>query len=168
MRDDRATSIDDRPRHVMIVQREETIVRRVETTVMCHQVYRLLRVVDRDGRLREAIARIDHSIACMREAVGRSANPIVRLTRRGYMEGTTRTRVFRVVRRDQTIRCIESRIAPLAWPTRPHEWTIVHDSSTIVIYDELIGRPARRIVLRAKMIRHDGRWHRSRVEVEAT
>ena len=41
----------------MIVQRVETIVQRVEPTVPRHQVYRLLRAVDRDGWLPEAIAR---------------------------------------------------------------------------------------------------------------
>jgi hypothetical protein len=168
MRDDRAASIDDRPPHVTMVRHEETIVRRVETTVPCHQVYRLLRVVDREGWLRKAIARIDDPIACMREAIARSAHPVVRSSRRICIERTTRTRVLRVVPRERTIRRIESRIAPREWLTRPHQWTIVHDSSTIVTDDELIGRPARRIVLRANMIRHDGRRHRSRVEVEAT
>jgi hypothetical protein len=57
-----------------IVQRGETIVRRVETTVPRHQVYRLLRAVDRDGWLREAIARITDPIACVSEPLARSAN----------------------------------------------------------------------------------------------
>jgi hypothetical protein len=57
------------PRRETIVQRGATIVKRVETTVPRHQVYRLLRVVDRDAWLRDAIGRFADPIACMPEPI---------------------------------------------------------------------------------------------------
>jgi hypothetical protein len=156
------------PRCATIVQRGATIVQRVETTVPRHQAYRLLREVDRDGCLREAIARFADPIACVPEPIARSAGPIVRSSRSGRKERTSRIHALWIVRRDQTIRRVGPRIAPTERLTRPHEWAIVHDSSAIARHDDLIGRPARRIVPRGQIIRHTGRRHRSRVEVEAT
>jgi hypothetical protein len=130
------------PRRKTIVQRGTTIVQRVETTVPRHQVYRLLRAVDRDAWLREAIARLDDPIACVREPIAQSGDPIVRSSRSGHVEQTSRTRVLRIVRRDQTIRRVETRIAPTEQIRLPHERTIVHDSSAIARHDDPIGRPA--------------------------
>src|SRR6266581_3478835 len=97
----------------------ETIVQRFETSVPRHKVYRLLRAVDRDGWLREAIARLDDPIARVLEPIARSANRIVGSSRSGRVERASRTHVFCVVRREQTIRRIESRIAPTEQLTRP-------------------------------------------------
>ena len=54
------------PRPATIVQPGETIVQRVETTVPRHQVYRLLRAVDRDGWLREANEPVSYQPYCFR------------------------------------------------------------------------------------------------------
>jgi hypothetical protein len=75
----------------MIVQRRETIVQRVETTVPRHQAYRLLRAFDRDAWLRQAIDRFADPIACVCEAIARLADPVVRGSRSRRVTRTSRT-----------------------------------------------------------------------------
>jgi hypothetical protein len=116
------------PRRETIVQRGATIAPRVETTVAYHHVYRLLRGVDRDGWVREAIARFADRINFGPDPIPRSAGPIVRFSRSEHMERWSRTRALWVVPRDQTIRHVGWRITPPERSTRPHEWTIVHDA----------------------------------------
>ena len=62
------------PRPATIVQPGETIVQRVETTVPRHQVYRLLRAVDRDAWLREVISFADSFAIIFGSAFTFSAN----------------------------------------------------------------------------------------------
>ena len=161
----RSTSV---PRRSAIMQRGKAIVQRAKTIVPRHEVYRLLRVVDRDGCAGEAIARFADANACAPEAIARLANPLTRSTRSERIERTRRTRALRIVRRERTIRRVELGIAPTESRIRPREWTMVRGSSAIVRYDELISRPAYRIVPDAKIIRHDGARHRLALEGDAT
>jgi hypothetical protein len=51
----------------MIMPLRETIIQRGNATVSRHQVYRLMRAVDRGGWLREAITRFADPIVCVPE-----------------------------------------------------------------------------------------------------
>jgi hypothetical protein len=78
----------------MIMPARETIVQRGNAIVSGHQAYRLMRAVDRDSWLWQAIARFNDPIACVPESIARSAGLIVRSSRRGRVRRTSRTRAL--------------------------------------------------------------------------